>query len=203
MKTATRSARATARGAAEALGQRQDEQQAEAATLQGEIDSLSSDLEAAWAGVSRKELQVERAQLRAPVDGVLGAMDGLGVGSAVAEGAEIATVVPVGDLKVIARFAPEDAVGRVVAGQPARLRLTGFPWTQYGVLDATVSGVASEARDGLIVVELDPVEDPASNLPLQHALPGQVEVEVERVSPATLALRLAGGLIRADPNHAP
>ena len=54
-------ARATARGAAEALGQRQDEQEAEAATLQGEIDSLSSDLEAAWAGGSHAGLAAGEA----------------------------------------------------------------------------------------------------------------------------------------------
>ena len=34
--------------------------------------------------------------------------------------------------------------------------------------------------------------DPASPVPLQHGLPGTVEVEVARVSPATLVLHAVG-----------
>ena len=77
-------------------------------------------------------------------------------------------------------------------GQPARLRLDGFPWAQYGSLAATVTSVATEARDGVIRVELQlPPETPTA-IPLQHGLPGTVEVEVERISPATLVLRAVG-----------
>ncbi len=36
-----------------------------------------------------------------------------------------------------------------------------------------------------------------SRIPLQHGLQGAVEVEVERVSPARLALRAAGQLVSA------
>jgi pyruvate-ferredoxin/flavodoxin oxidoreductase len=94
-------------------------------------------------------------------------------------------------------FLPPAALGRIRPGQPARLRLQGFPWTQYGSIGAMVSDVASEVRDGRVRVEL--VIDPraASPIPLQHGLPGTVEVEVERVSPATLTLRAAGQLVAA------
>jgi membrane fusion protein (multidrug efflux system) len=51
--------------------------------------------------------------------------------------------------------------------------------------------VASELRDSQIRVELR-LDAPASNIPLQHALPGTVELEVERISPAALILRAAG-----------
>lgn len=194
---------ARARTAAEALAQREDEQQAELADFQGEIDRLQSELEVAWASLSRRELQVERAQIRAPVDGVLGSLDGLSVGSPVLEGQTIGAVVPEGELKVVAAFAPADAVGRLRPGQRARLHLSGFPWTQYGAVEATVSAVAGEVRDGLVRVELDPVADPGSALPLQHALPVEVEVAVEQLSPATLALRLAGELVTADAPRRP
>ena len=54
--------------------------------------------------------------------------------------------------------------------------------------------VGSEAQDGLIRVELD-VEPLDDSLPLEHGLPGTIEVEVERISPAALVLRSAGKLL--------
>ena len=36
---------------------------------------------------------------------------------------------------------PEAALGRVRPGQSARMRLSGFPWTQWGTVPATVTRV--------------------------------------------------------------
>jgi len=69
------------------------------------------------------------------------------------------------------------------------MRLASFPWTQYGSLAAVVTRIAGEARDGKIRVELSVQPNSPSSIPLQHGLPGVVEIEVERVSPATLLLR--------------
>ena len=66
---------------------------------------------------------------------------------------------------------PAVALGRR-AGQPARLRLDSFPWTQYGSLATTVSRVASEVRDGRVRVELTVASEPPARLPLQHGLRG-------------------------------
>ena len=95
----------------------------------------------------------------------------------------------------VAEFRPAAALGRIRPGQAARLRLEGFPWVQYGSLAARVSRVGSELRDGRIRVELDVPPQSSSRIPLQHGLPGAVEIEVERVAPATLLLRLAGRLV--------
>jgi membrane fusion protein (multidrug efflux system) len=110
----------------------------------------------------------------------------------VRQGDTLGVVLPAGALRVVASFLPAVALGRVRTGQPARLRLDGFPWAQYGSLAATVTSVATEARDGAIRVELHlPAATPTA-IPLQHGLPGAVEVEVERISPATLVLREVG-----------
>jgi membrane fusion protein (multidrug efflux system) len=113
------------------------------------------------------------------------------VGSVVKEAETIGSIVPRGEPRAVAHF-PAAAVGRVRAGQAARLRLDGFPWTQYGTLTARVADVGDEPRDGLIRVELALGQDPLSAIPLGHGLPGTAEVEVDRVSPATLVLRAAG-----------
>ena len=143
----------------------------------------------------RLEYEIERRYIRAPVAGRLGEVATLQVGTWVREGARLGAVVPPGTLKVMADFLPSAAIGRIQAGQLARLRLEGFPWTQSGAISATVASVASEVRDGRVRVELTVRPNPASLIPLQHGLPGTVEVEVDRVSPAILVLRTAGQLL--------
>lgn len=112
------------------------------------------------------------------------------------EGDKIGSVVPDGTLRIVTEFLPAAALGKIHRGQPARLRLQEFPWAQYGTIGATVSSVAGEVRDGRVRVELGVNPQPASSIPLQHGMPGAVEIEVERISPATLILRAARG--RAD-----
>jgi hypothetical protein len=96
---------------------------------------------------------------------------------------------------VVAEFPPSSALGRIRPSQAARLRLVGFPWTEYGSIAAVVNAVASEVRAGTVRVELAIQPDEASAVPFQHGLPGTVEIEVERVAPATLVLRAGGRLL--------
>ena len=65
-----------------------------------------------------------------------------------------------------------------------------------------MSSVANEARDGMIRVEFYLVPEALTAIPLQHGLPGTVEVEVERVSPATLILRGVGHRLGVSPRNA-
>jgi len=94
---------------------------------------------------------------------------------------------------------PAAAVGRIRPGQPARVRLEGFTWKQYGALAATVADVGNAPNAGRIRVELVLAPGRASPIPLGHGLPGSAEVEVERVSPAVLALRAAGQYLATVP----
>lgn len=171
---------------------RRSERDAALADLQGQIDALQGDLEGAWARVSRLELDIERAEIRAPVSGRLAELVPLAVGTWVESGATLGEVVPEGDVQIVADFAPAEALGRIVPGQRARMRLDGFPWTRFGALPATVARVSDEPREGLIRVELTPQPQDDSAVPLRHALTGSVEVAVEHLSPAELVLRAAG-----------
>jgi membrane fusion protein (multidrug efflux system) len=160
----------------------------DAAQIQGEVGTRRATLD-------RLEFEVERRRIVAPAAGKLGEALPLRVGNVVREGDRLATVVPAGEVKVVAEFQPSDALGRVRVGQGARMRLDGFPWAQYGTLAAKVALVATEPRFGRVRVELTVDKDSWKRIPLQHGLPGSVEVEIERVSPATLALRAVGHLI--------
>jgi hypothetical protein len=94
----------------------------------------------------------------------------------------------------VAQF-PVPAMGRLRAGQRAVMRMEGFPWMQYGTLTAHVRRVASEVRDGTVRVELELEEERPAGIPMSHGLPGSVEVEVERATPAELVLRNAGQIL--------
>lgn len=181
------------------------ERSAALASLQGEADALESELEAAWSRAARLELALDQTQIRASTAGRLAELATLSVGSWVEPGVTIGTVVPEGELQIIADFAPSDALGRVLPGQQARMRLDGFPWTRYGTLAATVSRVSEEPRGGMIRVELAPSEPASgaanSSLPMLHALSGSVEIAVDRLSPGELVLRAVGRALTDHPRE--
>lgn len=136
---------------------------------------------------------VELRRVRAPVAGRLGEVAPLSPGAVLKSGEKVASVVPAGDLLIVAHLSPAVVFGRVRPGQPARMRLEGFPWAQYGEVKAKVARVAAEPREGKARVELAVTD--AAGLPLTHGLPGAVEIEIERATPAALVLRAAGGVL--------
>jgi membrane fusion protein (multidrug efflux system) len=166
---------------------RLEELRRDAAELDGRIATTR-------AAIDTLAQEVEKHLVRAPTAGKLGEVANLQIGAVLQAGARVGTVVPAGDLRVVAEFDPSVSLGRVRSGQLARVRFDGFPWLQYGSLSARVDSVATEPREGRVRVELAVVSaDP--RLPLQHGLPGTVEVEVERVTPAVLVLRAAGAQV--------
>ena len=174
---------------------RESEHQVSLERLSRQLAQLEGQLATGAALVKRLEYEIEKHHIRAPISGRLGEIADVRVGVVIRAGDKLGMIVPPGDLKAIAYFPPEGALGRIRPGMPARLRLDGFPSTQYGSLSATVSSVATEARDGRVWVEFLLTPDPLSAIPLQHGLPGTVEVEIDHVSPATLVLRAAGKLL--------
>lgn len=164
------------------------------AQLERQRAELHGQIAVTTASIESIAHQIEQRRVRAPAAGRLGEVALLQVGSVLAAGDDVATVVPGGELRIAAQFAPATAVGRIRAGQPARLRLDGFPWTQYRAIAATVVRVADEAREGHVRVELSVEAAALPGVRLQHGLPGSVEVEVETLSPAEILLRAAGAL---------
>jgi membrane fusion protein (multidrug efflux system) len=166
--------------------------------IAADIAELEAGKAATQAAIQRLEYEIERRRIRAAVDGRLSDCAVLRPGSHVTEGERIGVILPSEALRVVAEFPPALAFGKLRAGQRARVKLKGFPWMQYGTLQAKVSRVAGEIRDGKVRVELALVSPSAPRIPLQHGLPGSVEIQVERISPAALLLRSAGQFIGAQ-----
>lgn len=203
-KTAAESKRAAAdtlRAAASRLKPelevRQRDREIKTEQTRMDIAKLRADIATTAATVRKMEYERERRLLRAPISGRLAECAPLRPGSHLAEGDKIGVILPAGKLQVIAQFQPKAALGKVRPGQTAVLRLQGFPWAQYGIVSTRVSRVADEIRDGKVRVELAVNQQIPPQIPAQHGLPGSVEVEIERVSPATLILRSAGEMVGA------
>jgi membrane fusion protein (multidrug efflux system) len=174
-----------------------DDRASRIAALTQELAKLVADGETVRATIDSIQHDIDRRSIRAPADGKLGEVSTVRVGSVVKEGDHLATVVAAGKLRVVAQLAPASALGRVRAGQLARVRLDGFPWTEFGNVTARVSEVASEVRDNHARVELVILEH-SDVIPLQHGMPARVEIEIEKASPLQLVLRAAGQAARSE-----
>lgn len=177
--------------------------EAKVEALRRELTTLQGEKQALLSGVAELEQEIERHYIRAPSDGQLGELLPVQPGTYVSAGAKLATLLPIGELMLVAEFEPAAALGRIREQQQAELRLTGFPWLQFGVVPARVTKVASEPRDGTVRVELELLQGASSLIPFQHGLPGVVEVSIEQVSPATLLLRSLGRRLDVEPSAAP
>jgi membrane fusion protein (multidrug efflux system) len=164
-------------------------------SLQRQLRSLRGDIQVSESAEERLGVELEKRFIRAAIAGTLGEVaEDLRKGTFVEAGDKLCAIVPSGDAHIVAEFSPGRSLGRIRPGQHASLRLDGYPWTQYGVVKATVSRVGSEVRDGSVRVELT-IEEVPAGISLEHGLPGELEVEVEAASPAILVLRSVGRLV--------
>jgi membrane fusion protein (multidrug efflux system) len=178
------------------------EQRGRLAALARERAGLEGERAAMTSSVARHETEAERRRIRASVSGKIAEAIVIQIGAVVREGERLASIIPQGDVRAVAEFSAP-SLGRVKPGQPARLRLDGFPWTQYGYVDATVTSVAGETRDQRVRVELAIRRSGASRIPLQHGMPGAAEIEVERVAPLALLARSLGQTLSGNVQAAP
>ncbi len=172
----------------------QSDRQARVEETHSEIVWLEGEIETERRSIDRLRHEIRRRLVRAAVAGRLGEVANLRAGMVVKAGEKLGAIVPPGILRIVAEFEPS-AMGRLEPGQPARMRLDGFPWAEYGMVAATVAKVADEPRDGLVRVELTVHPNSHGPIPMRHGLPGVVEVEVDRISPLSLVLQMGGKLL--------
>lgn len=173
------------------------ESQARMESLHRSAVSLEGEIATGEATLARIRATIERQTIRAPVAGIVGDVAALYAGAYLAEGQRVVSVVPSGQLLIVGEFNPGSAMGRIQPGQHATMRLDGFPWAQFGSVDATVIRVASEIRDNAVRVDFAPRATGNPTAIMQHGVPGVIEVAVERATPAQLVLRAAGLLLSA------
>ena len=135
----------------------------EAERLEAESRLLVEQTLSRWQGRLRDELtaqanlasqaeQLREAQaqftLRAPADGVLVGFTGWSAGGFIAAGQSLGAVSPEGTLQMEVYVSPRD-IGLVRVGQAARLQIDAYPYTQWGTLDGTVTGISGDLVGGV------------------------------------------------------
>jgi membrane fusion protein (multidrug efflux system) len=150
----------------------------------------------------QQQIQTTYYQVRSPVDGIIASLSPISTGHILKAGESVATLLTETDLYIEAQFSPEEALGHIRVGQPARVELTGFAWTQFGSLEAEVTHVANAVQNNHVRVKLSIKGAPPESLPLQHDLPATVEVQVARLTPAGLVLqKTATWMQPKQPSH--
>jgi hypothetical protein len=94
------------------------------------------------------------------------------------------------DGHVLAYF-PRESIRRIQPGQPVILRVYYDPDQAALTLPAMVIGTEKDGEQVEIIV----MSEDASSLALQEDLTGQVQVEVEYITPATLVRRASGSYL--------
>lgn len=91
----------------------------------------------------REGAEVERLQVRSPVDGIVKSFNVRVLGGVVAPGSVVAEVVPVGqELMAFTRVAPRD-IGNVVVGQKVELKVQAYDYARYGTVSGAVSSISA------------------------------------------------------------
>ena len=180
--------------------------------LEREELRISGQLDELKISIARLRYQIDKKLVRAPAGGRLVDVVELGEGAFIAQGTRVGTIVAAGPahVRVRARFT-KDTVGIVQPGQPARLKLDGYPWSIYGTVPARVSRVGTEpgivttpeAIPGTVRVELVILQPADPRIVLQHGLTTTVEIEVARISPIELLLRAIGQWNFGEPQLQP
>jgi hypothetical protein len=98
-----------------------------------------------------------------------------------------------GSQRVMALF-PSGSGNAIKRGQEASFYPEGADWAQAGPIPAAVSDIATQPDTDQVQVELVLRVGHGLPAPLRTGMKGRVEIELERVSPATMVLR-SGGLV--------
>ena len=138
----------------------------------------------------KAQAKAARANIRAPVDGVVQELAVTSYGQVVTSGQQLMTVVPSdAPIEIEASVSNVD-IGFVRVGQRAVVKIDTFPFTIYGTIVGRVTRVSHDAvrnRDALPTAADDatPRESeasPASNVPQSQNLVFPVTVELDRTA---------------------
>lgn len=176
---------------------RQSDRKSKIDGLQREVATLMGKMAVAEKTVDRLEQEVENYIIRAPISGTIGEMLEIKPGSVVSLGEKLVSIVPAGEVMIVAHFSKQAAAGRIAPGQTAKMRIDAYPWMQFGTVKAQVANVGSESTNGKVRVDLSIQSQHDARFSIRHGLTGAVEVEVNRIRPVELILRKVGTWIKS------
>jgi HlyD family type I secretion membrane fusion protein len=135
-----RIAQEQARGSATlaALGRERESLVQRQIQVQNQINKNQSDLQQA-------EISLNKSIIRASVDGIILNLNLRNPGQVVRSGEAIAQIAPANIPFVVNAYVPAQDIGKVEVGQAVQLRVSAYPYPDYGTLKGTVTTVAPDA----------------------------------------------------------
>jgi membrane fusion protein (multidrug efflux system) len=179
----------------------QREQQLAVSHINSQLTALKGLQEQLNKAIARAQLEIDKYALTATATGEIVQVITLPVGNIVNIGQPLATISNGSDWLIHSQFKAVDAVGHIKKGQYARILVDGFPWRQYGALEATVSRVAKEGVNNQVDVLLELKLNPNSQIPLTFGQPVTVEIRTQTVTPAMLLLNAADRAARGHTDN--
>ncbi len=147
--------------------------------------------------------RVFRAELRAPVDGVVNKIALKTEGGIVEPAMRLMEIVPVGDdLKIVAKVQPKD-IAFLKKGQPVKVKITAYDSQRYGALDGTLTRIGANSvtdQEGNVSFEVEVQTEKnylgteAHPLPITPGMVAQIEIITGK---RTILTYLAKPILRA------
>jgi HlyD family secretion protein len=115
-------------------------------TLLQDLDETNQRISDEYQSLQRVEAEIGKSVIRAQTDGKILKLDIRSPGQTVRPGEAIGQIVPTDTpLVVKARVAAQD-IGEVKTGQTVQLRVSAYPYPDYGTLRGTVTDISPDAR---------------------------------------------------------
>lgn len=129
-------------------------------------------------------------RLRAPVAGIVQAVEVASLGAVVQQGQTVATIEPRNAPLVVEVDLPAQDVGFVRVGQKTEIKITAYPFEQYGSIPGRVLWVSPTADAESVLTSLPAGEshEPATQPSRAQGLPA--DDQTKAVSPPTLYYRI-------------
>ncbi|EEA96340.1 HlyD family type I secretion periplasmic adaptor subunit [Pseudovibrio sp. JE062] len=110
---------------------------AEMSEVQAQLDIISETSKGAGD-------KVKRAEIRAPMDGIVNTIDVSTIGGVASPSQQLMTIVPVEDILLVeAKVKPQD-IAFIHQGQQALVKLSAYDFSIYGGLDGEVEGISAD-----------------------------------------------------------
>lgn len=98
----------------------------------------------------------ERYVIRSPIEGKITLTSFRNENQVITAGAILATVIPDSPATIVARAViPVSGFGKIEIGQSVNIKLSGFPYMEYGVLKGRISSVSQVPGEGGFVADIE------------------------------------------------
>ncbi|MDJ0555355.1 MAG: HlyD family efflux transporter periplasmic adaptor subunit [Microcoleaceae cyanobacterium MO_207.B10] len=162
---------------------------------------LIKDLTRGQRELEQVDIKLENSVIRSPADGSILKLSLRNAGQTVELGAAIAEIVPSDALLVFKARVSASDIARVKVGQPVQIRVSAYPFPDYGILKGTVNSISPDAiapealREAYYEVTIAPekpyLEKSDRLFPIQSGMEGRADIILSQETVLSFVLRKA------------